>query len=128
MRSSRSNRARDAWTSLWRGRTFVGRRAAMRYREKIVDRATAVARIAEARRAGKRVVFTNGCFDLLHVGHVRYLAEARAAGDLLVVAINDDGSVRRLKGPTRPLVSADARAEVLAALAAVDYVTVFAED
>ena len=100
----------------------------MRYREKIVDRPTAVARVAAARRAGKRVVFTNGCFDLMHVGHVRYLAAARDAGDLLVVAINDDASVRRLKGPERPLVSEDARAEVLAALAAVDLVTMFGED
>jgi D-beta-D-heptose 7-phosphate kinase/D-beta-D-heptose 1-phosphate adenosyltransferase len=100
----------------------------MRYRDKVVDRATAVAKIAEARRAGKRVVFTNGCFDLMHVGHVRYLAAARDAGDLLVVAINDDASVRRLKGPERPLVPEAARAEVLAALSAVDYVTTFSED
>jgi len=100
----------------------------MRYREKIVDRATAVAKVTEARRAGKRVVFTNGCFDLMHVGHVRYLAAARDAGDLLVVAINADASVQRLKGPERPLVPEAARAEVLAALAAVDWVTVFEED
>ena len=100
----------------------------MRYRDKIVDRASVMARAAEARRTGKRIVFTNGCFDLLHVGHVRYLAAARDAGDLLVVAINDDASVRRLKGPERPLVSEAARAEVLAALAAVDYVTIFGED
>ncbi len=101
----------------------------MRYREKIVDRTTVVARVADARRAGKRVVFTNGCFDLLHVGHVRYLAAARDAGDLLVVAINSDASVRRLnKGAERPLVAEAARAEVLAALAAVDWVTIFDED
>ncbi len=100
----------------------------MRYLDKVVDRPTLVARVAEARRAGKRVVFTNGCFDLLHVGHVRYLAEARAAGDLLVVAVNDDASVRRMKGPERPLVTATARAEVVAALGAVDWVTIFAED
>lgn len=108
---------------------FVGRRAAMRYQEKVVDRPTLVARVAEARRAGKRVVFTNGCFDLVHVGHVRYLAAAREAGDLLVVGINADASVRRLnKGPERPLVPEAARAEVVAALGAVDWVTVFAED
>ena len=77
---------------------------------------------------GRRVVFTNGCFDLLHVGHVRYLAAARDAGDLLVVGLNDDASVRRLKGPSRPLVAETARAEVIAALAAVDYVTLFGED
>jgi len=100
----------------------------MRYREKIVDRATAVAKVTAARRAGKRVVFTNGCFDLMHVGHVRYLAAARDAGDLLVVAINADASVQRLKGPERPLVPEAARAEVLAALAAVDLVTIFEED
>ena len=101
----------------------------MRYREKIVDRSTASARAAEARRAGKRVVFTNGCFDLMHVGHVRYLAAARDAGDLLVVAVNSDASVRRLnKGPERPIVPEAARAEVLAALAAVDWVTIFDED
>ena len=101
----------------------------MRYREKVVDRATAAAKADEARRAGKRVVFTNGCFDLLHVGHVRYLAAARDAGDLLVVGVNSDASVRRLsKGPERPLVADAARAEVLAALAAVDWVTVFDED
>jgi rfaE bifunctional protein nucleotidyltransferase chain/domain len=100
----------------------------VRYLDKVVDRPTLAARVAEARRSGKRVVFTNGCFDLLHVGHVRYLDEARAAGDLLVVAVNDDASVRRLKGPERPLVTAAARAEVVAALAVVDYVTVFTED
>ena len=100
----------------------------MRYLDKIVDRASVVARVAEARRTGKRIVFTNGCFDLIHVGHVRYLAAARAAGDLLVVGVNDDASVRRLKGPERPLVSEVARAEVVAALAAVDYVTIFGED
>ena len=100
----------------------------MRYREKIVDRATAVAKVTAARQAGKRVVFTNGCFDLMHVGHVRYLAAARDAGDLLVVAINADASVQRLKGPARPMVPEGARAEVLAALAAVDWVTIFEED
>src|SRR4030095_7187654 len=123
-----SRRARDAWTPLWRRRRVVGKPAAVRYLEKIVDRTTATSRVAEARRSGQRIVFTNGCFDLLHVGHVRYLAAARDAGDLLVVTINDDASVRRLKGPERPLVAEDARAEVLAALAAVDLVTTFGED
>lgn len=100
----------------------------MRYREKIVDRET-VATVAErARRDGKRVVFTNGCFDLVHVGHVRYLAAARDAGDLLIVGLNSDASVRRLKGAARPLVEETARAEVIAALVAVDWVTVFDED
>jgi D-beta-D-heptose 7-phosphate kinase/D-beta-D-heptose 1-phosphate adenosyltransferase len=100
----------------------------VRYLDKVVDRPTLVARVSDARGSGKRIVFTNGCFDLLHVGHVRYLAEAKAAGDALIVGINDDASVRRLKGPERPLVTATARAEVVAALAAVDWVTVFAEE
>ncbi len=76
---------------------------------------------------GRRMVFTNGCFDLLHVGHVRYLQAARALGDALAIGLNADESVRALKGPGRPLNSADDRAEVLAALACVDYVTIFAE-
>jgi rfaE bifunctional protein nucleotidyltransferase chain/domain len=75
--------------------------------------------------AGKKLVFTNGCFDLLHVGHVRYLQAARALGDALLVAVNGDESVRALKGPTRPINSEEDRAEVLAALGCVDYVTIF---
>ena len=74
---------------------------------------------------GRRLVFTNGCFDLLHVGHVRYLQAARALGDALLVAVNGDESVRALKGPSRPINSEQDRAEVLAALACVDFVTVF---
>jgi len=84
--------------------------------------------LAVRRAAGARVVFTNGCFDLLHPGHVRYLAAARALGDVLVVGLNDDDSVRRLKGPGRPVLRLDERAEVLAGLAAVDHVVPFAED
>lgn len=76
---------------------------------------------------GKRVVFTNGCFDLLHIGHIRYLAEAKSQGDVLVVGVNSDSSVRKLKGDKRPLVKDVERAELLAALAACDYVTIFAE-
>ena len=75
--------------------------------------------------AGKTLVFTNGVFDILHVGHVRYLAEARALGDALVIGINSDRSVRELKGPDRPLTKENDRAEILAALRAVDYVTIF---
>src|SRR6185369_2485612 len=75
--------------------------------------------------AGKKLVFTNGVFDILHVGHVRYLAQAREMGDALVVAINSDASVRELKGEARPLVTQNDRAEVLSALRSVDYVTVF---
>src|SRR4051794_10542303 len=74
---------------------------------------------------GQRMVLTNGCFDLLHVGHVRYLQEARALGDALVVAVNGDESVRALKGPTRPINSQEDRAEVLAGLGCVDFVTIF---
>ena len=77
--------------------------------------------------SGRRLVLTNGCFDLLHVGHVRYLQAARALGDALAIAVNADESVRALKGPGRPLNSAEDRAEVLAALACVDYVTIFHE-
>jgi rfaE bifunctional protein nucleotidyltransferase chain/domain len=82
---------------------------------------------ARLRAAGRRLVFTNGCFDLLHVGHVRYLQQARALGDALLVALNSDRAVRELKGAGRPVMSAQERAEVLAALSAVDYVAVFDE-
>ncbi|HEX8502523.1 MAG TPA: D-glycero-beta-D-manno-heptose 1-phosphate adenylyltransferase [Pyrinomonadaceae bacterium] len=86
-------------------------------------------RARESLRAGGRtLVFTNGCFDILHVGHVRYLAAARRLGDALLVAINSDRSVRALKGPGRPVMNERERAEVLAALAAVDFVTVFGEE
>jgi D-beta-D-heptose 7-phosphate kinase/D-beta-D-heptose 1-phosphate adenosyltransferase len=80
------------------------------------------------RRNGRRVVFTNGCFDLLHPGHVRYLAQARALGDALIVALNSDRSVRALKGETRPILNEQERAEIIAALAAVDFVTIFDEE
>jgi rfaE bifunctional protein nucleotidyltransferase chain/domain len=76
-------------------------------------------------QAGKKLVFTNGCFDILHVGHVRYLNAARKLGDALVVAINSDKSVRELKGPSRPVVGETERAEMLAGLRSVDYVTIF---
>ena len=78
-------------------------------------------------RQGKRVVFTNGCFDLLHRGHVRYLDQAKGLGDVLIVALNSDSSVRTLKGPDRPVMSHEERAEVVAALATVDYVLIFEE-
>jgi D-beta-D-heptose 7-phosphate kinase/D-beta-D-heptose 1-phosphate adenosyltransferase len=84
-------------------------------------------RLAEERARGRRVVFTNGCFDVLHVGHTRYLEEARALGDLLVVGLNADSSVRGLKGPLRPIVPEADRAEMLAALGAVDYVVLFGQ-
>jgi D-beta-D-heptose 7-phosphate kinase/D-beta-D-heptose 1-phosphate adenosyltransferase len=94
----------------------------------VVSRAEAVAWREQLRKEGRLVVFTNGCFDLLHRGHIEYLAAARALGDALVVGVNDDDSVRRLKGSGRPLVGADDRAHVLAALAAVDRAVIFAED
>jgi rfaE bifunctional protein nucleotidyltransferase chain/domain len=79
----------------------------------------------EMNAAGKRLVFTNGCFDLLHAGHVRYLRQARTLGDALAVGLNSDRSVRELKGPDRPLNAQDDRAEVLSALGCVDYVVIF---
>jgi D-beta-D-heptose 7-phosphate kinase/D-beta-D-heptose 1-phosphate adenosyltransferase len=94
----------------------------------ILDPAALLERVAEARAAGARIVFTNGCFDILHAGHVAYLEEARALGDRLVVAVNDDAGVRRLKGPGRPVNALDRRQRVLAGLASVDWVTAFAED
>jgi D-beta-D-heptose 7-phosphate kinase/D-beta-D-heptose 1-phosphate adenosyltransferase len=83
--------------------------------------------VRKAQTAGYRIVFTNGCFDILHRGHIRYLEQARALGDLLVVAVNSDASVRALKGRSRPVVTAAQRAEVLAAMAAVDFVVIFDE-
>jgi rfaE bifunctional protein nucleotidyltransferase chain/domain len=80
------------------------------------------------RKSGKKIVFTNGCFDLLHVGHIRYLQEARQQGDLLVVGVNADASVRKLKGPTRPVQNENDRAEILAALSSVDFTVLFSED
>ncbi len=95
---------------------------------KIVTRAEAEALAADLRRQGLRVVFTNGCFDVLHAGHARYLAWARGQGDVLIVGMNDDSSVRRLKGRGRPMVAGKDRAELLAALGSVDFVVPFAED
>jgi len=97
-------------------------------RHKILSRTDAVSAVRRAQRRGERVVFTNGCFDLLHVGHVRSLEQARGLGEHLVVALNSDASVRRIKGPSRPIVRARERAEVLAALGCVDWVVIFGED
>src|SRR3954470_12437495 len=94
---------------------------------RILERNRLIARVAIARKGGARVVFANGCFDLLHVGHVRYLEAARSLGDVLVVGINSDEQVRRLKGAGRPYVPERERAETVASLRAVDYVTVFHE-
>jgi D-beta-D-heptose 7-phosphate kinase/D-beta-D-heptose 1-phosphate adenosyltransferase len=103
-------------------------RTPTRARDKRLSRARAVSAVRAARRRGQRIVFTNGCFDLLHVGHVRTLEAARALGDRLVVGLNGDASVRRLKGRGRPLVPARQRAELLAALECVDWVVTFGED
>jgi len=94
---------------------------------RILERNRVIARVAIARRNGARVVFANGCFDILHVGHVRYLEAARTLGDLLIVGVNGDAQVRALKGEGRPFVPERERAEVIASLRAVDYVTVFHE-
>jgi D-beta-D-heptose 7-phosphate kinase/D-beta-D-heptose 1-phosphate adenosyltransferase len=94
---------------------------------KVLDRAELLAELGRRRSLGQRVAFTNGCFDVLHAGHVQYLAEARAQADLLVVGLNSDAGVKALKGPTRPVNDAAARATVLAGLEAVDYLTVFDE-
>jgi D-glycero-beta-D-manno-heptose 1-phosphate adenylyltransferase len=96
-------------------------------REKIISREGVLAVLDEHRRAGRKVVFANGVFDLLHVGHVRYLQAARAEGDLLVVGINSDASTSKLKGEGRPILTERARAALVAALAAVDYVVIFDE-
>ncbi len=86
-----------------------------------------ILRVAELKRNGRRVVFTNGCFDLLHPGHIRLLEQARDLGDVLIVAVNTDAGVRENKGQDRPIIPESERAELLAALAAVDYVTLFDE-
>lgn len=99
----------------------------MNTRSKILSRADLQTRLAQHRANGKQIVLANGCFDILHAGHVRYLQGARREGDVLVVAINSDASVCGLKGPGRPILSAQARAELVAALAAVDYVMLFDE-
>ncbi len=94
---------------------------------KVFSREQLKDRVARWRKAGKRIILANGCFDLLHVGHVRYLQAAKKLGGCLIVAINSDESVRALKGPPRPLIPAEERAEIVAALAGVDAVVIFSE-
>lgn len=96
--------------------------------QKVADREGAIVRLAEERKRGRRVVLTNGCFDILHRGHVTYLTRAKALGDLLVVGVNTDAGIRRLKGPERPINALDDRVQVLAALSCVDLVVPFDED
>ena len=93
----------------------------------VLLRSVLLERVADARRAGRTIAFANGCFDLLHVGHVRYLDAAAQEADVLIVAINDDESVRALKGKGRPILPAAARAELVAALRCVDFVVIFPE-
>ncbi len=93
----------------------------------VLDRSRLIARAAIERQNGKKIVLANGCFDFFHAGHIRYLAGAKALGDCLIVAVNADAQVRKLKGANRPLTSEAERAEVISALRFVDYVTIFPE-
>jgi D-beta-D-heptose 7-phosphate kinase/D-beta-D-heptose 1-phosphate adenosyltransferase len=96
-------------------------------KQKVKARRELLRIINDLKAEGKRIVFTNGCFDLLHIGHVRYLEEAKALGDVLVVGVNSDASVRKLKGPKRPILPEAERAEILSGLGCVDYITLFDE-
>jgi rfaE bifunctional protein nucleotidyltransferase chain/domain len=96
-------------------------------REKVQQRQALKTIAAQAKNEGKKIVFTNGCFDLLHRGHVQLLREAKSLGDILIVALNSDRSVRQIKGPDRPILPEEERAELIAALEMVDYVTMFDE-
>jgi D-beta-D-heptose 7-phosphate kinase/D-beta-D-heptose 1-phosphate adenosyltransferase len=96
-------------------------------KQKIRERKTLLRIIKDLKAKGKRIVFTNGCFDLLHIGHIRYLEEAKALGDVLVVGVNSDSSVRKLKGPKRPVLPEEERTEILSGLGCVDYITIFDE-
>ena len=96
--------------------------------QRFYDRAAVVAQRQRWKEEGKAVVFTNGCYDLLHPGHIRLLEQARSLGDVLILALNSDASVRRMKGPSRPLISENERAEMALALESVDAVTLFDED
>jgi D-beta-D-heptose 7-phosphate kinase/D-beta-D-heptose 1-phosphate adenosyltransferase len=96
-------------------------------KQKIKERKELTRIIKDLKAKGKRIVFTNGCFDLLHIGHVRYLEKARALGDILVVGVNSDSSVRMIKGPQRPVLPEEERTEILSGLGCVDYITIFNE-
>jgi D-beta-D-heptose 7-phosphate kinase / D-beta-D-heptose 1-phosphate adenosyltransferase len=99
----------------------------MKKKEKVKEREELRKVLEEAKSKGKRIVFTNGCFDLLHIGHLRYLEKAKALGDILVAGVNSDFSVQRLKGPKRPILPLSERMEILSGLECVDYVTSFDE-
>jgi D-beta-D-heptose 7-phosphate kinase/D-beta-D-heptose 1-phosphate adenosyltransferase len=96
-------------------------------RSKILKLSDLIQTVEDLRKSGKQIVFTNGCFDILHVGHVRYLADARSEGDVLVVGLNSDASVKSIKPDNRPIVTQEQRAEVLAGLVFVDFITIFDE-
>ena len=99
----------------------------MKMKEKIKKREDLRRIVEDFKTKGKRIVFTNGCFDLLHIGHIRYLEEAKSLGDILVVGVNSDRSVRNLKGPNRPILPEEERAEILSGLESVNYITIFDE-
>jgi D-beta-D-heptose 7-phosphate kinase/D-beta-D-heptose 1-phosphate adenosyltransferase len=96
-------------------------------KEKVKEKEELRRTLEDLKAEGKRIVFTNGCFDLLHIGHIRYLEEAKALGDILVVGINSDQSIQRIKGPLRPILPEEERSEILSGLGCVDYVTIFSE-
>ena len=96
-------------------------------KNKIIPRPQIAGLMKDLKKKGRKIVFTNGCFDLLHVGHVRYLKEARGLGDCLIIGLNSDQSMRQIKDPARPLISEEQRAEVLAAIEYVDYIVLFDE-
>lgn len=98
------------------------------YQKKIVDLDNALKIVSDLRSKGKKVVFTNGCFDILHLGHIRYLCEAKSLGDFLIVGLNSDNSVRRIKGSFRPIQDERSRAELLASIGFIDMVILFEED
>lgn len=100
----------------------------MRAQRKILLKGALKEEVSLLKKQGKQIVFTNGCFDILHIGHVQYLEKAKEQGDILVLALNSDASVRSIKGPLRPVVPQDERAYVMASLEVVDYVTIFDED
>ena len=95
--------------------------------DKVLERKILKEKVEALRKDGKKIAFTNGCFDILHVGHVRYLREAKKTADILILALNSDTSVRAIKGEKRPLVPENERAEVLAALEYIDFITIFQE-
>jgi len=119
------SKLKKSWVRLMNAQARHEFRAAQ---HKVKRRSELCNALESARAEGKTIVFTNGCFDILHIGHVRYLQDARSLGDLLVVGVNSDDSVRRLKGPERPVVPEFERVEILAALECVVYVTIFTDE